>query len=410
MTASKPSESEWGRRWLSNFAPDDVATASSLIDAIRFLSEDEFRAGLTRLATEVIQDLASEGPIALYPVEPPPVATQPGIPLLHVEPRVSPAILPGAGSEFIVANVITELVKTFKASVEIRASPDQSELLSMKCRNVIIMDDYAGSGGTVIDYLDGWLRNKTVRSWRSYRKIRFHLLTYAWSSRAALALHRHPLIGRIVRAVEVGLDFDSAPWSTEERGRIIKLCKDYAKNAKMALGYGDSRGLLVMNHTAPNNVPHILFKGKRSDGGAWLPFFPAGHRRLSPDQQMSLGGYRPSGRYSVLAAGTAQNAIAASRQAWYFPSTPLDRGLMAIRDGVRNREHLGRYLALNSFEVRAFLRTATSLKLIDEKFHLTDRGWAELRFSRTRRRAPRSGLHGSDAPYYPVTLRGVSEV
>ncbi|GIH43495.1 hypothetical protein Mco01_64950 [Microbispora corallina] len=351
------------------------------------------------------------GPVALYPVRPAPIRTESDVTNEHVEPAIDQSIAPGAGSELIIANIITELTKTLGASNALMANPNLETMRSYKYRNVILLDDYSGTGRSVLSYLDRWMSNRTIRSWHSYGWLKFNLVTYAWSPRAARALHGHPLLKDVPHAVAYGFDFDSAPWSEKERARVRKLCIDYAINKNMALGYKRSEGTLAMVHTVPNNLPHILFNGKRWDGKRWQGFFPSGYRRLSPEQQTEIAGYEPlPPNFEVLASTVGGARLAQGKIADLPRMQPLTLVMLALRDGVRNADRLYQQLALSSFEVTRLLQVALRLGFIDEQLHLTDRGHAELRHAQTRPRRVNLELQGSDEPYYPGSLRGVSGI
>jgi hypothetical protein len=389
---------------LANFLPDDAPLAATLLDSLRIVSEAEFRAALTRMLTETLEEKVNDGPVALYSVRPPRASAS------YIEPHPNRPYEPDAGSELIVANIISELTKTFSERAPlIAASPTLEELRASRFRHVIFVDDYSGTGSSILSYLNLWLRNRTIRSWRSFGLIKFHLAMYALSPRAKQALHRHKLLDSEPKWVEFGLDFDSMPWTDDERKLIRQICTKYAANSNMALGFRRSEGTLVMGHTLPNNLPLILRYGRRWDGHPWAGFFPPGYRRLSPDQQLRFGGYRPP-RLSLeaMAVSVGDRKLARGRIADVPHAQPLLLALAALRRGIRNPNRLARDLALSSFEIERVVRAAKELGLVDDHLHLTDRGHDELRQATTRPRRVGLELRGNDEPYYPASLRGVS--
>jgi hypothetical protein len=66
-----------------------------------------------------------------------------------------------------------------------------------------------------------------------------------------------------------------------------------------------------------------------------------------------------------------------------------------------------RDLDFTVFEIQNLLGVAQGLGLLDEHRHLTDQGRAVLSHAERKPRIVRFELHGSDEPYYPVSLRGV---
>jgi hypothetical protein len=365
-----------------------------LLDSLSFLSEDVFRAGLKQLLGEIFEEEGIAKPIALYPVRPPPKFPD------YVEPAPKRPYAEDDGSEHIVANVITEVVKAHEGrDVVGLASPEQ--LRERKFRTVLLVDDYTGSGNSVLRYLDRWWENRTVKSWRSYGLIRFIVVTYACSPMARTALLRHRLLDDL-RWVEFGFDFESARWSSEERASIRELCLRYATNKSLALGHKRSEGLLVLAHTVPNNLPQILRHGKPLVE-PWFGFFPPGPRRLSAGQVVALARYRPD---SFEALDADSLSLTQERLAASVEGKPLLQLLAALARAPRTDDRLMRDLALTVFELKNLLTFAHRLGLLDERRHLTDAGHVELHHAKLREKHVGFQLRGSSAPYYPQALRG----
>src|SRR5262249_28333082 len=227
------------------------------------ISEDVFRASLTDLLISRIQDKSITEPIALYPVRPPPANPD------YVEPAPERPWSAEDGSEHIVANIITEVVKACRTVRRVSASASIEKLRTDKVRTIILVDDYIGSGTAALAYLDRWWANRTIKSWRSFGLIRVILVTYACSVVGRKRL-THRLLDDLLW-IEFGVDFTSAQWGPEERDTIRALCAKYARKRSLALGYKDSEGLLVMSHTVPNNLPQI-FRNGISRHGPWVSF------------------------------------------------------------------------------------------------------------------------------------------
>lgn len=397
VDAVHPSETNEGRRWLANFPPDDLRAATILLDSLHFISATSFRAGLTDLLSEVIEDHETESPIVIYPVRPPPKDSD------YFEPAPERPWTEDAGSEHIVANIITETVRRYKASHQVSAHGSIEQLRHLKARTIILVEDYTGSGSTISSYLDRWWANPTIKSWRSLGLIRFILVVFACSSTAKAKLH-HRLLDDI-RWVEYGLDFASAHWSDEERTSIRELCVKYARNRSLARGYKNSEGLIVIGHVLPNNLP-IIFRTGKGASGSWAGFFPSGSRRISPSQQLRLADYRPEADLEFLAARLRHPRLAYGYLKDAPGARPLLLMLAALTRPPRTDDWLMQELEFTVYELQRILQGAQDLKLIDEHRHLTDQGRAVLRHAERKPRIVRFELHGSDEPYYPVSLRG----
>jgi hypothetical protein len=392
------SDTEDGRRWLGNFLPDDVPTATMLLDSLHVVSEVTFRAGLKQLLTDVIWHDTTVEPVVLYPVRPPPAEPD------YVEPAPDRPFGPTDGSEHLAANIISEVVQTHERRRQVSALASQPELRDGKCRTIILVDDYLGSGDSIIAYLDRWWANSTIRSWRSLRLIRFLIVTYGCSTLAQERLRNHRLVDDL-RWVEFGLDFTSATWTTQEREAIRDLCRRYADKKSMALGYKASEGLFVMGHTLPNNIPRIFRIGKRPNR-PWVGFFPSGHRRLTSAQEEALAGYRPESEFTSVAERLRHPRLIEG----FLADTPNARSLLLVLAALtrppRTDDWLVSELGLTIFELQNLLWVGKHLGLLDGHRHLTDLGRAALHHAKTRARRVRPHLEGNDAPYYPVALRG----
>jgi hypothetical protein len=400
VTPARLSDTDDGRRWLSNFLPDDVPTAAMLLDSLHIVSEDTFRAGLKQLLTDVIWQDTTFEPVGLYPVRPPPKEPD------YVEPAPDRPYGPTDGSEHLAANIISEVVQTHKGKRQVSALAPQCELRDGKSRTIILVDDYLGSGDSIVAYLDRWWANSTIRSWRSFHLIRFLIAAYGCSTTARERLRDHRLVDDL-HWVEFGLDFASATWTEEEREAIRDLCVRYARNNSMALGYKCSEGLFIMGHTLPNNLPQIFRNGKGpKPNKPWDGFFPSEHRHLTFAQAEILAGYRPEPEFTVVTERLRHPRL----KEGFLADTPNARLLLLILAALtrppRTDEWLVRELGLTIFKLQNLLRVGEHLGLLDGHRHLTDLGRAALHHAKTRARRVKPHLEGSDAPYYPVGLRG----
>jgi hypothetical protein len=402
MASMRPSETEEGQRWLSNFLSDDISTAMMLLDSLHFVPEDVFRASLIDLLNNLVLDELTTEPIVLYPVRPPQAAAS------YVEPAPDRPWSAEDGSEHIVANMLTEIVRACGTTRHVSASVPLDKLRSSKVRTVVLVDDYIGSGTTAAAFLDRWWANPTIKSWRSFGLIKFILVAYACSSAAHKMLLKHRILDDL-RWVEFGVDFNSAHWDAEERNRIRSLCINYAHNHSMALGYRRSEGLLVMSHTVPNNLPQI-FRHGAGPNQPWVSFFAPGPRRISPALQLRLGDYRPEADFQRLASRLRQPRLAEGYIAEETQGArPLLLLLAALTRSPRSDNRLTQELGLTIFELRNLLLAAQTLELIDKGRHLTDQGRAVLHHAGRRQRAVKIRLQGSEDPYYPTSLRGARD-
>ncbi|RVX46238.1 hypothetical protein EDD27_9101 [Nonomuraea polychroma] len=311
------------------------------------------------------------------------------------------------GSEAFCANVIREFVRANDAEYEL-LRPDASidELRQRRCRSIVLLSDYAGSGRQAASASALLTRNASLRSWRSFRWLRIHVLLYAASPTGSRALERQPSIDRL-SVMTVADDFGSVGWTQEQRAEIERVCRTYAagKYKREALGWQQSGGLLVMEHTVPNNLPAVLWQTRGNSRRAtteWFPLFPD---RTLPGTLQRYFSQKPSPQQTAkVALHTTPDASAIS---------PVSRQivlmLQAIRLGVRSREQLASRVAMPLPGVDRLLDQMRTWTLVDDGFRLTDAGRNALRLSYTDE-MPSFELIGDDSVYYPQRLRRAREI
>jgi hypothetical protein len=152
-----------------------------------------------------------------------------------------------------------------------------STLREKKCRSIVFVEDYAGSGDQCIEYVRSWLANRTLRSWRSFGWIKFHVLLHSVSVMARSRIELLKYFGlESLTVIDHAPALDNVGWTPDQVRNVRRLCRSYAADRDLALGYMGSGGLLVMQHTAPDNLPIILWqdKGRTADGKRWRPLLP----------------------------------------------------------------------------------------------------------------------------------------
>jgi hypothetical protein len=406
VTAVRLSETREGRHWLENFPPNYRPAAIRLLDALRFVSSDEYRAGVKQLMRDVAKETFEAGPVAFYPVRP--VDDK----LTYTEPFPDRPYGRLDGSEHIAANIVSEVSKTLRYLGSVIASPTLEELRERRVRTIVLVDDNIASSSTITAYLDKWWQNPSIRSWRSYGLIRFVIVTYACSRPGAFAVRRHRLADDL-RYVEVGEDFSTAHWTRAQRDEVRDLClrfaSRYAVKRSLELGYKRSESLLIIGHTLPNTLPHILWAGEPL-GRPWVGFFARGHRRLTPEQQETLAGHRTPPDLDGIAEALRHPELGSGRFKDWRNAQRLLLVLAALSRPPRTDDWLMAVLQLKIFELQFLLATARRLHMIDDRRRLTDEGHEALRAGKSKVRRVRSRLSPNDDPYYPSSLRGVGAI
>ena len=405
MTGVKPSSTSRGHAWLSNFPPEDQPTALTLLDALKFVQLST----IFRTLRIFLQDLVISQEI----FEPALL-----LPALSLEdlPRAESHVAydtynPGdpisatPGSEGLIGNMIRDLIRGRPAAAKPPwLSPDTSidSLRLQRCRSIVIVTDYSGSGVQLWNYAKTLVRNPTIRSWRSGGFLRIYAVAFAASPRAFDMYQRpHAPIDKLW-TVEAAPTFWDQPWTKSERVAIEVLCRRYAlrRYQRQALGFRSSRGLFATESGAPNNLPFIL----RQRGGNWHPFFEG--RAVPPELAGELGDYTPEFDADRFIASTGQIRIAnmpKSRNTRHVSTELLQvLGLLARRP--RPAADISATTGLALHYVDALLATLTSLGLIEEDDQLTARGTAELAAGKRAAREVALQLSPSGDPYYPSSM------
>jgi hypothetical protein len=411
-----PSASDIGAAWLDNFEPHHQATARILIDSLRIASEGELRSGLLSKLEETVASI--QRPILILPIRD----------LVDFGFRKSPKMLavfrdfqPSArfraapGSEVIAANVIRDVVGLGRQRNTGFLNPNGislEDLRTNRCRSLVLVDDYSGSGSQGLSYVRAWLRNPTIRSWRSFGWFKIYLVYFAVSK---LAVRRFRMSESVdgVHFVETAADFSSADWSKSERSAVIEICTAYAEarhvRSGQHLGFASSKGLFVMQRTVPNNLPSIFTQKRGRKARPWAPLFPG--RIFPPELQEQLAGYRPREEFEP-----AASELADSDRKDVLPhiNRASQRQYMLILAALAGRstdfESIAEAYATTTLRVSIICSTLKYWGLIDKNRHLTDRGWLALRRARMRPRRITFRLQETAEPYYPQQLRGVDVV
>ncbi|MGA5187668.1 phosphoribosyltransferase-like protein [Streptomyces griseoincarnatus] len=400
----RPSETRRGIEWLKNFAPGDDEAAQLLLNSLWFISETTFRQELSARLQTVLTDGHVKTPAALFSVQ---SYGPPGGTMFHepVTPLVSSSN--SMGSELVVQNIIGATHLSLPNSVVSRGATDLAKLRQRRVRSLVFVSDQAGSGRECLEYTRTWLRNKTIRSWRSLRLIKLYLVVFAASTSGLRRLRNSGLYDGIWM-VRHGMDFASAQWTEAQRRKVRSLCERYERRVGEGLGWEGSGGLAVFEHTVPNNLPSILRQTKgpsrRPDG--WAPLFS--NRSAPPDLMRELSGYAPKHDpvQGLRALGQQRLARADEMRPRYRSGVRnLAEVLGHVAGGRRHAEQLARAVSVSVPTAEEIIVQVRAWGLIDAQSRLTDAGWAELRAAKAKPRHVLQQLQGSQEPYYPHSLR-----
>lgn len=398
------SDTPRGQTWLTNFELAERESAAMLLDSIELVGQDSLQIGLSKLIESLVEELPN--PIALVPVR----ELAPGQRYFQ-HGRDAPARLllsqSFPGSEAIVAAMLNGVRRAAGANQPFVGAPSLKNMRGARCRTILLVDDYSGSGDRIKSFYRGFKAHPTLRSWLSYHRIEYHVACYAATPHALRALQRTFGHDR-VHLYKVCPTIATRTWDEDRVKGVKNLCEKYASSAIQCspLGYGNSGALLAFSHSAPNNLPVILWQMFRAGSTKWSPFFLD---KGIPDDIRMLFGMPDVDRQRLSAVRQLRQPRLSLIDWSQLPSRDTQNAMLvlaAIARRPRDRHFVAQLTGLSLPEVRRATDLCTTLRLIDRSLHLTDRGRAEIQHAK-KVMLPGDDfvLNGSDVPYYPRQLR-----
>lgn len=416
----KPSETDRGHRWIKNFDPDDRPTARLLLDSVRFASTGHMvtsiRDRLIALVTEgqieapvfLIPALSATEDISALPEEEMTPELFANLPERHVAYKTyipNSGISSTPGSEGLIGRIVRDIIahRLLDGATVLPAESSLEDIRAARCRSIVLVTDYNGSGTQIRDFAKTLVRHPTLRSWRSGKFLRIHALAFASTEHAAknAIFPGSPLDG--YSTLEIVKSLQDPSWSEIQRESIERLCKRYTikKMKRDALGYKSSGGLFVSDFGVPNNIPAIL--RQKSDG--WSSFF---ENRVVPQELVTeLRDYTPITPLSRSAATAGQIRLARNlkEDRGRLSGRLMLTALSEINAGKVSDEDLSFKLCVTVPTAESIVESLLLLGFISKDRKLTEDGRKELNAGKKspRKVVPLSG--GSDEPYYPRTMR-----
>jgi len=402
----KFSENESTRPWLDQFSDAERPVASSLVDEILLVGADEFRRGLKQLLDVVLQQRRDERPLALYverEVETEqgrilPIFGEPGeVRTTGAGPNPVPfdPNTPEVGSEGTVANLITGYQRLHGEAVLDHPGPDR--LRSCRARSIVILTDFIGSGNRVWEMLEAFRAVRTIRSWRSYQLVDFHIVAYSGTEEGMRRVRSSRLRPHVLTVV--GCPTIEQAFRGDRHAAMRRLCSTYPPSYPFPFGFGESSALIAFEHGIPDNAPAIL----HSDFGGWRPLFPNRSALAATATFPATNREELVARAArMLRVSNAQRYLADNRGRRWIQTMLV---LAAIEEGARTRGSISARTRISIRTVDETLEFTRVARWTSGSDALTPLGRAELQRLR-RRRARNPVLPTSLRPfYYPTQLR-----
>jgi hypothetical protein len=395
--------------WLSQFLTTDQPLARRLAESVRFISDTELKAGLNQKLVELLSETDASTAVfvereqkhpggktqRLYKQRSAPpktaygIATRPVVPKFDYDPKV--------GSEGIIAQFLSQFCKEHPKTL---FHPTVKKCIERKVRRFVLVTDMVGSGDRTTDWLESAWRTATLRSWHSYRLLRFEIVAFTATQLGEQVVASHPSSPK-VRCYLSCPTIDSE-FQAKEAQQIRDLCLRYdpiGPNPQESLGYRGTASVIAFAHSVPNNVPRLLFESKNG----WRPLF---RERATRNRFEETDGQPELDARKLERLRQRRLAAALRRQVMRDNTRRMVLFLAASARAPRTAGALSRKTGFSIEEVTRMLYLSIRSGWTDARGRLTDGGHRELEHARKAgkvRQPPR--LPGSDALYYPQSLR-----
>ena len=292
-------ETERGRRWLSNFYPEDEKIAAALLRRVVVVSREKIFMEIKRKISEIIDEEKILTPTLLIPARSSDfLREKKSIKILFEDYSTKHPISPTPGSEGTIGNLVRDMCEKEKRKL---INPSDVECIDdlrrKSVRSIVIVTDYIGSGEEAKNNIISIVKNKTIRSWMSYGLVKIYIVCYAINSTTFRLLSSRKLaVDDFFKIEKIDtIKEEDNTWTPDLRRKGERLCvsetyinkKDRGRSD--LLGYKRSGGLFVSNNRVPNNIPYILRmeSGNAFGKAKWNPLFEG--RFFPYDLQIELG-------------------------------------------------------------------------------------------------------------------------
>lgn len=258
--------------WLCRFHKLDRPPVRDLLRSLSLVSASHFRRGLR----ELLDQSEPDETIALYAITE--ATRKPYFADKRRSPR--PAVGRRRGSEAIVEALISSWHD--EQPGRLLDHPPIATLKRKRVHHIGLVDDIVGSGNRAAGFLRDFMDSPTLRSWRSYGKIKVSVLAYAATPegedrvRRQLRTKRKPGPAGNVQVLWKERPGPRAGFAIQAKLEALRdVCRRYGAgraSAGFAEGFGRCMSMLVFEHKCPNNVPSMLWKHSTQ----MTPLFPDG--------------------------------------------------------------------------------------------------------------------------------------
>ncbi|WP_240430054.1 phosphoribosyltransferase-like protein [Serratia marcescens] len=250
--------------WLKQFEKPHRKVAESLLDGLVYIKTASV---VNDLKEEILQNEGVER-VTLLPI-------RELHPIENVYDLVNKSIPPTLqfsqeplGSEAFISNLYTQLNRKnpdyFPLSENIHgkrnsASPSLDKMRDLQVKKLILIDDLIGSGDRTKEFIERIYNHPTIKSRLSFGTLSIEILAYMATQRGQSVIEKY-ISGK--KGLRLNVLYKAPLISDlENHSEIISLCEAYAHKGEInPLGYKDGSVRVIFSHSAPNNIPSILYR------------------------------------------------------------------------------------------------------------------------------------------------------
>lgn len=395
---------ERGKEWLAQFGAEDQEAARKIVTSLTLVSHSEFE----RVIQKGLESTSAEyeQPVGFFAVRE--ADSRESYFERYTDPesgKIS-ALVSGTdhGSEARVAAIIRNYCKT--DSKHLLNHPSLDQMKQSRCRTVVLVDDFIGSGKRTSEFLSSLWVDKTFVSWMSLQYINIVVVAYSGTDRGIKRVAGHNTKPDLVIERDCP-SFKNMPWRKSLRNSVIDVCKRYARRTganRYWGGFGKELTALVFEHGCPNNVPAILW-APRTTKKTWKPLFPnrvimAGEKSVFPPEID-----RGDSLVTLLDVGQKQLASSGQLVRRGLNGELILLMLALISKGQRRQSALSFATGLNRKACAQIIQRCIKWGFLTPSLRLTERGRAELGTAKEQGKVYAGVLERGDANYYPKQLR-----
>lgn len=396
-----------GLKWLAQFKLEEQEVARKIVDSLTLVSHSEFERSIQAILEREVAE--KKGPVAFFVIrEVDPDQSYFDVYTNPITGKID-ALPPGSdyGSEARIATLVRNYCKT--DSGNLLNHPTIGQMRASKCRTIVLMDDFIGSGDRAEIFIKSFWRDPSIASWHSLKYIRMVVVAYSGTAYGIRRVKRHKAGAEVI--IERSCPtFVEMPWRKKQINEVTALCEKYGSKTSKGYwwdGYGRAMAALVFEHGCPDNAPVILW-APSEPAKPWRPLFPnrvilAGEKSVFPPEIA-----RRDSKTTLLDVGQKRLALGGSLSRRGEMGELILLILAMIAQGQRKQIALSFATGLSERACIRIIDNCVKWGFITHSRRLTAKGLAELRAAKKSERLNSDVPESGDEYYYPKRLRGTT--